>query len=147
MKPQGRTGLTFKAMLVPALLALLGGCASEPEITQDCGRLSAYLEPPKSDKLYRALVTHIDGRPVISQPNYKLAPGDYQLTVVELIHAPGMDVPLTARKSKTFNVSLAAGKRMHLAAEYLPEGEGEGFWQPVVWQIDDARCTLPKSDN
>ncbi|MCL2912876.1 hypothetical protein L2725_03635 [Shewanella corallii] len=131
-------------LLAGVMAAVLAGCASEPKQAEDCGRFSAYLEPPASENLYRALVTHIDGKPVISQPNYKLAPGRYTLTLVELIHAPGMDVPLNARKTKTLSLDLKTGERLHLAAKYLPEGQGEGFWEPVVWQTDKARCVLPK---
>ncbi|MCF1429042.1 MAG: hypothetical protein LPD71_08950 [Shewanella sp.] len=124
----------------------LAGCASRPPKADDCGRLSEYLVPPVSEQLYRALVTHINGKPVISQPNYILAPGHYELTMVELIHAPGMEAPLTARKTKTLAVNLKAGEQLHLAAKYYADQRNEGFWEPVVWQTDKAQCRMSKAD-
>ncbi|MGI2259148.1 hypothetical protein [Shewanella sp. GXUN23E] len=139
----------LKALATGALgISILGlsGCASEAPAADDCGRLSEYLVPPASGQLYRALITHIDGKPVISKPNYILAPGRYELTMVELIHAPGMDVPLTARKTKTLSVNLQAGEQLHLAAKYRADRQDEGFWEPVIWQTDKAQCRLPKAE-
>ena len=125
------------------MLLVMVGCTSQPSnVDNNCGFISAYLKPPKSAQLYRALVTHIDGKPVVSQPNYRLRPGSYELTVVELVHAPGMDVSVFSRKAKQYKVELKAGQRQHLAAKYVAGVQDEDFWHPEIWQIEQAVCVL-----
>lgn len=67
--------LTLAASLL-GLTALLSGCASSPEDDLSCGTVSGYLQPDASTHWYRVVVTHLNGKPVVSKPNYQLAPGN-----------------------------------------------------------------------
>lgn len=122
-----------------AAAILLSGCVTSNQ-NNPCGIVSAYLEPTRAENLYRAVVTNLDGKSVISQPNYQLPPGRHIFTLVELIDAPELDIPLSQRTAKQLEIIVKPNTRYHIAARYLPEGQGEDFWQPLVWQQDHARC-------
>lgn len=138
-----RPGRFFAALLAAGLT--LSGCASPDDAGKPCGMVSAYLEPARAEGLYRTVVTNLDGRSVISQPNYQLLPGRHTFTLVELIDAPQLDVPLSLRVAKTLTIEVKPNTRYHLAAHYLPDGDGKNFWQPVVWQQDAITCHFPQT--
>lgn len=129
------------------MLSLLSACSSVEEAGQPCGIVAGYLEPDSERSLYRSVVTHIDGKPVISKPNYLLAPGVYQFTLAELIDAPTLKVKLAARGSKDIKVHVKANQRYHLAAKFYTDkiyrGLDSEYWQPVISLIESHECQLP----
>ncbi len=136
--------LMLRAKLALALLILLSGCASQPDKGLECGFVSGYLEPDQQDDLYRAVVTHLDGKPVISKPNYQLSPGEYRFTFAELISAPSLKVKLAARTPKELLVKVEANRRYHFAAKFNTDkryrGNDDGFWQPMIWLEEPTEC-------
>lgn len=127
-------------------LAALHGCASAPADSVSCGTVSSYLAPDNSAQLYRVVVTHLDGVPVISRPNYPLSPGKHEFTVAELINAPELKVSLAARKVKVLTVDVSADQRYHIAAQFNTDriyiGSNQGYWQPIIWQTEVHECEM-----
>ncbi|WP_350431441.1 hypothetical protein ABIS04_13820 [Shewanella sp. H8] len=126
----------------------LHGCASSPDEMVECGTVSSYLDPDNSANLYRVVVTHLDGVPVISRPNYQLLPGEHEFTVAELINSPALKVSLSARKVKVFSIKVKAEQRYHIAAQFNTDkiyiGQNQGYWQPVVWQTESHQCEMTR---
>lgn len=139
---RGQLGLRVAAPLM--LLGLLSACASSVDEAAKCGTVSGFLEPDREADFYRVVVTHLDGKPVISKPNYQLIPGEYRFTLAELIDAPSLRVALAARTPKELNLRVEAGTRYHLAAKFNTDkgyfGKDTGYWQPVVWQQEAHEC-------
>nr|WP_315903058.1 hypothetical protein [Shewanella sp. KJ10-1] len=73
----GRLSWRNKAQATVMCLAfvILHGCASSPDDTVACGTVSSYLAPDNSAQLYRVVVTHLDGVPVILTAQLPLNPG------------------------------------------------------------------------
>lgn len=131
-------------------IAILGsGCASQPDPRRYCGTVSGYLEPNSDQNLYRAVVTHLNDKPVVSQPNYQLSPGTYTFTLAELISSPALKVKLAARTPKVLSVTVKANRRYHFAAKFntdkIYRGIDTGFWQPEIWRQEDDECELPEA--
>ncbi|WP_144210289.1 hypothetical protein [Shewanella donghaensis] len=126
------------------MLALMQGCATSVDNEFVCGSVASYLTPPISESLYRVVVTHLDGKPVISRPYYKLSAGPHEFTVAELIESPELKVKLAARTPKTIRVDVINEQRFHLAAEFnldkIYTGVNKDYWQPVVWQQESLEC-------
>ena len=129
-------------------IAILQGCASSPDDIAACGTVSSYLAPDNSAQLYRVVVTHLDGVPVISRPNYSLSVGKHEFTVAELINAPELKVSLAARKVKVLTVDVSADQRYHIAAQFNTDriyiGSNQGYWQPIVWQTESHECEIKR---
>ncbi|QYJ76409.1 MULTISPECIES: hypothetical protein [Shewanella] len=136
----------MRALLILSLSAGLTACASNVEDVNQCGWVSGYQDPPEAERLYRAVVTDVNGTPVISRPNYQLAPGRYEFSLVELIDAPDLKVTPDAHQRKTLTIEVAAGMRYHFAARYKDDrryfGNNPDFWEPVIWQSEAAECTF-----
>jgi hypothetical protein len=132
-----------KATLLVSV-GLLSACATSVDEAARCGTVSGFLEPDREADFYRVVVTHLDGKPVISKPNYQLAPGEYRFTLAELIDAPSLRVSLAARSPKELNLRVEAGTRYHLAAKFNTDkayfGKDTGYWQPVVRQQEAHEC-------
>lgn len=135
-----------RILLLLTSFLLLSGCASQPDNSLQCGIVSGYLEPDANQDLYRVVVTHLNGKPVISKPNYQLSPGDYEFTLAELISSPSLRVKLAARTPKTLSITVEAEQRYHLAAKFNTDkryrGNDTGFWQPEVWLQEEHECEL-----
>ncbi|MGZ9899030.1 hypothetical protein [Shewanella gaetbuli] len=133
--------LPFFLLLVS--LGLLTGCASSDSEFQ-CGVVSTYLKPDSEQYLYRTVVTHLDGKPVISRPNYFLDVGEHELTLVELVNSPELKVSLSARGPKTLKVTVEPNQRYHIAAQMQTDkiyvGRNKNFWQPIVFQQEEYEC-------
>ncbi|MDO6619874.1 MULTISPECIES: hypothetical protein [unclassified Shewanella] len=133
------------------VLGLLQGCASSVDEQAICGSVASYITPPTSQSLYRVVVTHLDGKPVISRPYYKLTAGKHEFTVAELIESPELKVKLAARKPKNIDVDVKAHLQLHLAAEFNQDriytGENTDYWQPVIWQQEPHECEFANPDN
>ncbi|MDF0534781.1 hypothetical protein KDN34_11225 [Shewanella yunxiaonensis] len=131
-------------------MPFLSGCASSPDDATACGIVSTYAEPVPAQEFYRLVVTHVDGKPVISKPNYQLSPGMHTFRVSELIDAPELKVRLAARVPKDINVKVQAGQRYQLAAKFNTDrqysGDDTGYWQPQIRSQESAECELP-TDN
>ncbi|PWF65443.1 hypothetical protein CBX96_02420 [Shewanella sp. BC20] len=140
--------LTLAASLL-GLTALLSGCASSPEDDLSCGTVSGYLQPDASTHWYRVVVTHLNGKPVVSKPNYQLAPGEYEFTVAELIDAPSLGVSLSARTPKTFKLKVEGHQRYHIGALFHTDkrymGKDTNYWEPGVWQQENHECQFDLS--
>ncbi|QYJ85141.1 hypothetical protein K0I73_13045 [Shewanella mesophila] len=125
-------------------LFILSGCASGPDEGNTCGTVSGYLLPDSDEGLYRVVVTHLNGKAVISRPNYQLSPGQYEFTLAELIDSPRLKVKLAARQTKTLSVEVRADQRYHLAAKFnqdqIYRGLDSDYWQPVVWKQEADQC-------
>ena len=141
--------LSVKGLAVLLLPALLVGCASSTDDSLHCGTVSDYLLPDRAENYYRVVVTHFNGQPVISRPNYQLAPGEYTFNVVELIDAPSLRVALAARTSKPIVITVEVGQRYHLAAKFNTDkgyfGTDTGYWQPEVWRQEAHECQFSTS--
>ncbi|MEI6858816.1 MAG: hypothetical protein V5788_03340 [Shewanella sp.] len=134
-------------LVIFSVLMLLCSCASQPDDGLRCGIVSGYLDPKPSQGLYRAIVTHLDGKPVISKPNYWLSTGEHTFTFAELINAPSLKVKLAARTPKDLVIKVEANRRYHFAAKFNTDkryrGNDSGFWQPVIWLEEGQECELP----
>jgi hypothetical protein len=137
---------SWRASVVVVAALALHGCASSPDEMVECGTVSSYLPLDNSANLYRVVVTHLDGVPVISRPNYLLSPGQHEFTVAELINSPALKVSLSARKVKVFMVDVAVDQRYHIAAQFNTDkiyiGQNQGYWQPVIWQTESHQCEM-----
>ncbi|RTR34522.1 hypothetical protein [Shewanella atlantica] len=135
-----------RILLLLTSFLLLSGCASQPDSALQCGIVSGYLEPDANQDLYRVVVTHLNGKPVISKPNYQLSPGVYEFTLAELISSPSLKVKLAARTPKTLSITVEAEQRYHLGAKFNTDkryrGNDTGFWQPEVWLQEEHECEL-----
>ncbi|MBY5990572.1 hypothetical protein [Ferrimonas balearica] len=129
-----------------ALVLALAGCASQTEVVQPCGELSTFHQPPQTQDLFKVIVTRIDDNNVVSKPTYKLAPGTYQLRLVELIDDPRLSVTLRNRGYKDLTVTVEAGVRYHLAAQFNSDKRYQGvsrqYWDPIVWRESPTECTM-----
>jgi len=143
-----RMSSSWRARVVMVAALALAGCASSPDEMLECGTVSSYLVPDNSANLYRVVVTHLDGVPVISRPNYQLTPGKHEFTVAELINAPELKVLLAARKVKVLSVDVSADQRYHIGAQFNTDriyvGQNQGYWQPVVWQTESHQCEMKR---
>ncbi|MCL1044681.1 hypothetical protein Q4601_17525 [Shewanella sp. 1_MG-2023] len=132
--------------LLAISVVLLQGCATSTEDELICGSVASYITPPVTDSLYRVVVTHLNGKPVISRPYYKLPAGEHQFTVAELIESPELKVKLAARQTKTILVEVEREQRYHLAAEFkldkVYNGLNTDYWQPVVWKKESYECAF-----
>ena len=139
------------AALVMWCLALVSGCSSVPDTQNQCGTVSDYLAPNMDEGFYRVVVTHLDGVPVISRPNYELAPGRYQFTVAELIDSPRLKVKLAARAPKILTIDVKSNQRYHIGAQFNQDkvyrGLNSDYWQPVVWSQEQHECELIPSED
>ncbi|MCL1067616.1 hypothetical protein L2735_12490 [Shewanella olleyana] len=135
-----------KIALLAVSVALLQGCATSNEDELLCGSVASYITPPAAESLYRVVVTHLDGKAVISRPYYKLSAGIHEFTVAELIEAPELKVKLAARQTKTISVEVEREQRYHLAAEFkldkVYSGLNTDYWQPIVWQQESYECAF-----
>jgi hypothetical protein len=138
----------WRAQLVAVAALALSGCASSPDEMVECGTVSSYLAPDNTANLYRVVVTHLDGVPVISRPNYLLSPGKHDFTVAELINSPELKVSLSARKVKVFSVNVEADQRYHIAAQFHIDkiyiGQNPDYWQPMIWQTESHQCEMKR---
>ncbi len=130
-----------------ALMALwLAGCASQSDQGQLCGELSTFYQPPETQDLFKVVVTRIDAENVISKPTYALAPGTYQLRLVELIDDPRLSVSLRNRSYKEMTLTVEANTRYHLAARFHSDKRHQGvsgqYWDPVVWRESATECRM-----
>tara|TARA_R110002033_G_scaffold60321_3_gene110480 strand:+ start:1560 stop:1994 length:435 start_codon:yes stop_codon:yes gene_type:complete len=139
---------SWRALLVAGAALAIQGCASSPDDMIECGTVSSYVEPDNSANLYRVVVTHLDGVPVISRPNYLLSPGEHTFTVAELINSPDLKVSLSARKVKMLSVNVVAEQQYHIAAKFNTDkiyiGQNQGYWQPIVWQTEFHQCEMKR---
>jgi len=130
-----------------ALLLLVSGCAQQLDITRQCGTVSVHLDPNVGQDRYRVVVTHLNGKPVISKPIYYLSPGEYRFTLAELISAPSLKVKAAARTTKVLSVKVDVNYRYYLAAKFntgkVYRGMNTNFWQPEIWQEEIYACQLP----
>lgn len=141
-------GHTRNILLFIALSVLVSGCASQPDTSRYCGMVSGYLNPDPAQNIYRVVVTHLNGKPVISKPNYQLSLGTYVFTLAELINSPTLKVKLAARTPKVLSVTVEANQRYHLAAKFntdkIYRGNNTDFWQPEIWRQEEYSCELPE---
>lgn len=127
-----------------------------------CGYVSSELGvPPRSDDIYHAAITTIDGRstPVAHRPNrYRLAPGRHVLTVAEAIvdrhrfsNAQRMRLSLartrgTSEDYKTLVLDVEPGFSYRIGARLLPDKldaasiRAHGYWEPVVYEKVAVAC-------
>lgn len=127
------------------LSSLLVGCSSSPDVDPlSCGYVSGYLQPDAKTHWYRAVVTHLNGKAIVSKPNYQLAPGSYEFTVAELIDAPALKVALAARTPKVMTVNVESNQRYHIGALFHTDkrymGKDTDYWEPGVWLQETHEC-------
>lgn len=127
------------------LSGLLVGCSSSPDVDPlSCGYVSGYMQPDAKTHWYRAVVTHLNGKAIVSKPNYQLAPGSYEFTVAELIDDPTLKVALAARTPKVMTVNVESNQRYHIGALFHTDkrymGKDTGYWEPGVWLQEAHEC-------
>ncbi|MGL5390910.1 MAG: hypothetical protein ACRDA8_05910, partial [Shewanella sp.] len=63
-------GLPARLGACAAMVLSLGlaGCASDPASDRSCGTVSGFIQPDAAQHWYRAVVTHLNGQPVVSKP-------------------------------------------------------------------------------
>lgn len=129
-----------------AAMVLLSSCSSSSPQGAQCGTVSGFLNPDGVDNVYRAVVTHLNGKPVISRPNYILPEGSHAFTVAELISSPKLNVSAKYRGVKTITIEVTANTRYHLAAQFNTDkiytSTDSDYWQPIVWQTEAHTCEL-----
>ncbi|MBM7071570.1 hypothetical protein JQC92_05885 [Shewanella sp. 202IG2-18] len=137
--------MKIRQLFVLLTLTILTGCSST-QLEQSCSSVASYLIPPESKNLYPAMITHIDGKPVLAQAFYKLSVGLHTITIAELVSAPSLIVPLKFRGTKTLTISMDEDKRYHLAALFNPKltmpAKSSGFWKPDVWKKESFTCLI-----
>ncbi|MBY6187043.1 hypothetical protein KUV89_10445 [Marinobacter hydrocarbonoclasticus] len=125
---------------------MLAGCASQSDVGKPCGELSTFYQPPETQSLFKVVVTRINDDNVVSKPNYQLAPGTYQIRLVELIDDPRLSVSLRNRGYKELTLEVAAGTRYHLAARFNSDKRFNSmereYWDPVVWRESAVECRI-----
>lgn len=133
--------------IVLTLTFMVTACSTHQSQVAECGFVSGYLAPDIESHLYRTVVTSVNQKPIISRPNYRLAPGTYEFTVAELISAPELKVSVESRQTKTISINVEPNKRYHLGAQFLTDksyvGHDTDYWQPVIWQVDEVECQWP----
>lgn len=136
----------IRVLPVLGMLLWMSACSHTPNEKVVCGTVSSYLPPAAEQDLFRAIVTHIDGQPVISRPNYQLQPGRYVFTLAELILDHRLQVRPSARVVKTLEIQVAQDQRYHLAAKLNTDkiyiGDDQGFWLPVVRLEENHQCEI-----
>ncbi|SHI11631.1 hypothetical protein [Ferrimonas marina] len=132
------------------LLSLgLVGCSVLAPQGKPCAELVTFAGLDPDTGAYNLVLTAIDGRPVVSKPLYRLAPGQYRLELMEFIDDPRLAVPLKQRRSQEMVLTLAPMQRYTLAARLVPEqaDDPQRYWQPEVWQLEPQECRFPKRKN
>ena len=133
-------------ILILLLQFLLNACSSTPDKAEHCGLVSAYLAPPETNNLYPTVITHLDGKSVISQPNYQLPTGKHIFTAVELINTPNLHIPISKRIPKQLTIDVQPNTQYHIAARYVPDhGKNQDYWQPYVWKKLKYECEFDHS--
>ncbi|WP_417761013.1 hypothetical protein [Shewanella sp.] len=136
----------MKYSLVFVAVALLSACASAPEEEVSCGIVSTYLPAAPAEHYFPLVVTSVDGKAVISKPNYLLPVGEHTFTVSELINDETLQVRLAARVPKTITVDVVADMRYQLMAQFNVDkqyrGNDQTFWQPVIRSQAYHECEL-----
>lgn len=134
----------FNITSASLLVMLTAGCSSTDVAVPTCGTISAYLPTDRANNIYPAVITHLDGKPVISMPNFVVPPGKHTLTMAALIDSPKLKVKLAARTEKTLEVNVVAEQQYHVAAQFNTDkvyyGMDSHYWQPVIWQQDELQC-------
>lgn len=118
----------------------LTACTSSLSSRSDCAKVAVYPQPNLDEDLFPVVMTHLDGQAMLVQPSYQLSPGKHNLTLVELISAPTLNLSIAMRSTKKLTVELESGRGYYLAAKYLPQGKNEDFWQPVIWKQEAVHC-------
>ncbi|KFZ38222.1 hypothetical protein HR45_06925 [Shewanella mangrovi] len=135
-----------RVLIFIASAALLSSCASAPEDSNACGVVSTYLTAELENHYFPLVVTDVDGKPVISKPNYPLAVGQHTFTVSELIDDQTLQVRLAARVPKVITVDVAANTRYQLMAQFNVDkqyrGNDQSYWQPVIRSDEYHECQL-----
>ncbi|MBE8167589.1 MAG: hypothetical protein HAW66_04405 [Shewanella sp.] len=123
-------------------LLLLAGCANFSN--NECAAIASYVVPDEQQDLYPAMITHIDGKPVIAQAYYSVSLGRHKVTIAELVSAPSLVVSLKYRVPKTIELDVLGGNRYHLAAQFDSEmhqpAENDNFWRPIMWKKEPFSC-------
>lgn len=137
--------------------------AADPGAAADgagCGYVATSGGTPRlSENVYPVRVFDIDGNGTpLASGSHELAAGTHVLLVEELVDRHRLDPwqrdrrdrmreRLGPRAAKALVVEVAADTRYRIGARLLPgrldsRGIGSnGFWEPVVWETEPARCT------
>ncbi|HEX7111328.1 MAG TPA: PDZ domain-containing protein [Mizugakiibacter sp.] len=154
----GRT-LALQAPLervaLPAMRVELGASADPaPADGSTCARISTFDVAPRDRHIYPVALLLIDGANagVRGQQNFRVAPGQHVLTVVEHIDRVQLPSTLIARtgrdsqvSTKTLTIDVQPGVLYNLGAQLHIDrlsspGADEAWWTPVVWRTAPIRC-------
>ncbi|QSX35420.1 hypothetical protein JYB87_06015 [Shewanella avicenniae] len=135
-------------MFIALTALLLTSCASAPDDGSGCGVVSTYLPSDPANHYFPLVVTDLDGKPVISKPNYPLAIGQHTFRVSELIDDETLQVRLAARVPKEITVMVEADTRYQLMAQFNVDkqyrGNDQSYWQPMIRSQEYHECQLPQ---
>ncbi|QDF67810.1 hypothetical protein FJQ87_14990 [Shewanella sp. SNU WT4] len=122
-------------ILALALLVLMTGCVN-PNRNLTCAAL-ANTPAPQAEGHYSVVVTHINGKPVVSAPIFYLAPGTYNLTIMmphETVVRGYKHMPV----SHELSVHLLADHRYQLGGVLA----SKGVWHGDIWQTLAEPCSM-----
>lgn len=114
--------------------------------TDDCGRLSVFLQPNLNDH-YPVRIHSINGELYKSlNPNLVLPVGEHIIGVIELINHAGLKRSSSVAREKLLSVVIEANKKYHLGAHFIDsqryERVNQNYWEPVVWKVTEQSCVV-----
>jgi len=121
---------------------------------EGCARVSVFLTPPVSQKLYPALLHEIDGRlpGPLDGTVFRVSPGRHVLKISELIDGTRFDAFENRRRGqlmrqerfKYLEIDAKPNTTYRLAVRFFPERtdpiRDQAYWEPVVWQEVAETC-------
>jgi membrane-associated protease RseP (regulator of RpoE activity) len=121
---------------------------------EGCGRVSVFLKPPVSQRLFPALLHEIDGRlpGPLSNTVFRVSPGRHVLKVSELIDGNRFDALQNRRRGqlmrqerfKFLEIEVQPNTTYRLGVRFDPERidpvRDQAYWEPVIWQEVAEPC-------
>jgi hypothetical protein len=121
---------------------------------EGCARVSVFLKPPVSQKLYPALLHEIDGRlpGALDNSVFRISPGRHVLKLSELVDDTRFDAFENRRRGqlmrqerfKYLEIDAKPNTTYRLAVRFFPERthpiRDQAYWEPVVWEEVAETC-------
>ena len=121
---------------------------------EGCARVSVFLKPPVSQKLYPALLHEIDGRlpGPLDNTVFRISPGRHVLKISELVDSTRFDAFENRRRGqlmrqerfKYLEIDAKPNTTYRLAVRFFPDRTSpirdQAYWEPVVWEEVAETC-------
>jgi hypothetical protein len=118
------------------------------ELSNQCGIISIYKQPPQAKNIYWVNINMVDGVPVGSGSHtFQLSPGIHKIKVIEQI----TDSYFTRRRGemlnyKEFEINVEPNKKYYLGAKFIRKHRSKlktgEYWEAVVWKTSDRDCEV-----